>query len=125
MSADDASRIEALEAEVRRLHVMLACAPDFIARITLDGRFLYLNHVAPGFEMTDVVGTSILAYIPEAFHERANAAVKAAHETRSVQEYATLGPVSATATGHYLTRVSPVVENDQVTSLVMTATNVT
>ncbi len=125
MPAEEASRIEALEAEVRRLHVMLASAPDFIARITRDGKFLYLNHVAPGFEMTEVIGTSILAYIPEAFHERANAAIKAAYETRSVHQYATIGPVSATTTGHYLTRVSPMIENDEVTSLVMASTNVT
>ena len=125
MSEDEASRIERLEAEVRRLRAMLECAPDFIARITLDGRFLYVNHVAPGYDLAEIAGTSIFAYIPEAFHESARAAVKAASETRSVQQYATIGPLTATTTAHYLTRVSPVVENDTVTSLVMTATNVT
>jgi len=124
MSAEDASRIEVLEAEVRRLRVMLESAPDFIARITLDGKFVDLNHVAPGFTLAEVVGSPFDAYIPEAFHARAHAAVKAAHDTRSVQQFATIGPLSADTMGHFLTRVNPVIEGGEVTSYVMTATNV-
>ncbi len=125
MPEDQASRIEALEAETRRLEAMLASSADFIARVTLEGHFLYLNHVTPGHRMNEVVGSSIYNYIPSAFHERARVALRAAHETRSVQEYQTLAPVTADRMGHYLTRVSPVVENGEVTSLVMSATNIT
>jgi PAS domain S-box-containing protein len=125
MSEDHAGRIEALEAEKRRLELMLASSTDLIARITLDGRFLYLNHVAPGFELSHVIGASIYSFIPEAFHERARSALREALETRSVQEYATIGPVTAERSGYYLTRVSPVIEHGEVTSFVMTATNVT
>jgi PAS domain S-box-containing protein len=125
MPADDASRIEVLEAEVRRLRVMLESAPDFIARITRDGRFVDVNHVAPGFDVAQVVGASFEAFTPPAFRERARAAVKAAYETRTVQQFATIGPISAERMGHFLTRVNPVIEDGEVTSLVMTATNVT
>ncbi|HSU40033.1 MAG TPA: ATP-binding protein [Polyangiaceae bacterium] len=125
MPEDPASRIESLEAEKRRLQVMLASSADFIARITVDGRFLYVNHVAQGHEIASVIGTSVYDYIPAAFHERAQRAIKTAHETRSVQEYRTIGPVSTERNGHYLTRVSPVIESGEVTSLVMTATNIT
>ena len=125
MPADEASRVEALEAEVRRLKLMLECAPDFIARITLEGRFLYVNHLAPGFELADVLERNAYEFLPPAFHERARAAIQRAHSTRTVQQYATLGPVSADKEGHYLTRVSPVVENGEVTSLVVAATDVT
>ena len=118
-------RIRALEDEVRRLTVMLESAPDFITRITVDGNFLYLNRLAPGFEMKDVVGTSVDNYVPPEFRERARAAMRAASETGKVQEYGTLGQVSAEKIGHYLTRISPIVENDDVTSLVMIATDVT
>lgn len=119
------ARIAELEAEVRVLHAMLRSAPDLISRITVDGSFLYLNHVSPGFRMEDVIGTSVDGYIPEAFHERAHAAMRAARERRSVQQYATLGPRSADEIGHYLTRVGPIIENGEVTSLVMIATDVT
>ena len=121
----DDDRIRALQDEVRRLTLLLESAPDFITRITVDGDFLYLNRLAPGFEMKDVLGTSVDAYVPPEFRERARRAMRAARETGTVQEYATLGRVSADKVGHYLTRVSPVIENGDVTSLVMIATDVT
>lgn len=122
---DPRKRIAELEAEIRILRTMLESAPDFVTRITVDGKFLYLNRLAPGFRMEDVVGTSADAYVPEAHRERAHEAMRAATQTRTVQQYATVGRVSADRLGHYLTRVSPVIEDDQVTSLVMIATDVT
>jgi PAS domain S-box-containing protein len=118
-------RVAELEAEVGVLNTMLRSAPDFITRITVDGNFLYLNHLAPGFRMEDVIGTSADSYVPEAYRDRARAAMSAAAETRTVQQYPTMGQVSADRVGHYLTRVSPVVEQGEVTSLVMIATDVT
>jgi two-component system, cell cycle sensor histidine kinase and response regulator CckA len=122
-SKDD--RIRALEDEVRRLTLMLEGAPDFITRITVDGKFLYLNRLAPGFEMKDVLGTSIDAYVPPEFRDRAHEAIRAACETGQVQEYATVGHTGANKIGHYLTRVSPLMENGRATSLVMIAIDVT
>src|SRR5688500_15557945 len=98
------ARIAELEAEVRVLSTMLQSAPDFISRITVDGKFLYLNHLTRGLRTEDVIGTTVSAYIPRAFYERARAAMQAAKETRSVQQYATLGPRTADTVGHYVTR---------------------
>ena len=126
MAVDNSEeRIRALEAEVRRLHALLESAPDFITRMTVDGKFLYLNRLAPGFRMEDVLGTSVELYVPPEFRERAHAAMRAAQETRQVQQYATVGQISAERVGHYLTRVSPVIEDGEVTSLVLVATDVT
>ncbi|MEY4548527.1 MAG: hypothetical protein RL685_4722 [Pseudomonadota bacterium] len=94
MSEGQEERVRALEAEVRRLQVMLESAPDFITRITTDGNFLYLNRLAPGFQMEQVLGTSINAYLPPEARERASIAMTAARETRSVQQYATAGMVA-------------------------------
>src|SRR5689334_1520388 len=88
-------RIQALEAEVRGLKAMLENAPDFITHITNTGHFLYLNRLAPGFEMEQVLGTSVDAYMPPEFRERAHAAMRVARETRTVQQYGTAGLVSA------------------------------
>ena len=121
-SKDD--RIRELEDEVRRLTVMLENAPDFITRITLEGKLLYLNRLAPGYEMQDVVGTSIEGYVPPEFHQRARDAMRAARELGTVQQYATLGRVSSDKIGYYLTRISPIVQDGEVTSLVLIATDV-
>ena len=73
MAAEGAAReerIRALEAEVRRLQLMLESAPDFITRTTTEGTFLYVNRVAPGFRKEEILGTSVEAYVPAEFHER-------------------------------------------------------
>jgi PAS domain S-box-containing protein len=75
--------------------------------------------------MDQVLGTSVNAYLPPEARERAHTAMKAARETRSVQQYATAGMVAPDRLGHYLTRLSPVMEDGEVTSLVMIATDVT
>src|ERR1700710_1087017 len=122
-SKDD--QIRALEEEVRRLKLMLESAPDFITRLSVDGNFLYLNRVAAGFEMSDVLGTSVDNYVPPEFRERAWQAMARARETGTVQQYATLGRTGKDSVGHYLTRVSPVLEDGEGTSMVMIATDVT
>lgn len=122
-SKDD--RIRALEEEVRRLSMMLESAPDFISRITVDGKFLYINRVAPGFDRNAVVGTSIDDYVPAEHRARAWQAIARASETGVVQQYDNVGRVSIDRLGHYLTRVSPVLEGGEVTSMVMIATDVT
>jgi two-component system, cell cycle sensor histidine kinase and response regulator CckA len=126
MSDDEtARRIRELEDEVRRLTVMLESAPDFLSRVSLDGKFLYINRFWPGFEASRVLGTPFTDYIPAEYHARALEAIRVARETGQTQQYATLGPLSRDQLGHFLTRVSPVLEDGVVTSLVMIATDVT
>ncbi len=122
--SNDDERIRALQDEVRRLELMLESAPDFITRVSLDGRFLYVNRLAPGYQMSDVLGTSVDDFVPPQFRERALHARAKALETAAVQQYATLGSTGVDSVGHYLTRISPVLENGEVTSLVLTATDV-
>lgn len=119
------ARIAELEAEVRVLNTMLESAPDLITRASTDGKFLYLNHVTPGFRMEDVVGSPAVSYLPEAYREIARTAMNRTKDTRSVQQFAVVAPINANQMGHYLTRVSPIIENGEVTSLVMIATDVT
>lgn len=121
----DDDRIRALEGEVRRLTLMLESAPEFITRVTVDGKFLYVNRLAPGYEMKDVLGSSIDAFVPPQYRERAHQAIRKACETGKTQEYPTMGATSHDEVGHYLTRVSPVFENGRVTSLVLIALDVT
>ena len=121
-SKDD--RIRALEDEARRLRAMLESAPDFITRISATGEFLYLNRLAPGFQMSDVIGTSVNDYVPPEYRAIAREAIERACETGTVQQYANLGRTGVDSVGHYLTRISPVIENGVVTSLVMIATDV-
>ena len=118
-------RISALEAQVARLQTMLSSAPSFISRMTVDGIFLYMNRVAPGLRMEEVLGTSYELYVPAEYRERAREAIERACESRTTQQYTTVGVVASGRMGNYLVRVSPVLEKGQVSSLVMVATDVT
>ena len=122
-SQDD--RIRALEDEVKRLSVMLESAPDFITRLTVEGKLLYLNRLAPGYEMGAVLGTAMEDYIPPEYREQARLAIARARATGTVQQYANLGRNGVNTMGHYLTRISPVLEDGEVKSLVLIATDVT
>ncbi|HVZ34495.1 MAG TPA: ATP-binding protein, partial [Polyangiaceae bacterium] len=121
----DGSRVRELEAEVSRLHRMLANAPDFIGRMTVDGRFSYLNRLAPGFVMEDVLGSSFEQYVPPEYRDIARRALEQVAITRSTQQYAIAGMVAPGQLGRYLTRLNPEIEDGEVTSVVMVATDVT
>jgi two-component system, cell cycle sensor histidine kinase and response regulator CckA len=117
-------RIRSLEAETKRLSQMLRCSPDFISLVTPDGRFLYVNRLSADTRLQDVIGTPMLSFLRPQFQERTREAMRLAVETKSVQQYTTAGQLTTDRTAHFLTRVSPVVENDEVTSLIMIATEI-
>ncbi len=118
-------KIRELQDEIRRLTAMLESAPDFISRLSVDGKFLYVNHLTAGFERSQVLGAPAESFLPPEYHARIREALRAAVETGRTQEYATLGPLTSEQLGHYLTRVSPIIDSGVVTSLVMIATDVT
>ena len=103
---------------------MLESAPDFITQLTVDGKFLFLNRLAPGYQMSEVLGTTFEGYVPAEYRQRAWEAIARARETGTLQQYSNLGRTGVDTVGHYLTRVSPVLEQGRVTSLVMIATDV-
>ncbi|MBK8942490.1 MAG: response regulator [Polyangiaceae bacterium] len=126
LSMKDAPRPGAeLEAEIARLAAMVASASSLIMRVTLDGRILYINRVAPGYRAEDVVGTHIDGYLqPDVVHVHKSAREQVAR-TRETQTFSMVGPVSTDKLGHYVTQISPILEDGAVTSLVVVATDVT
>lgn len=123
--SEDATRIAELEAEVARLGRMLEGAPNFITWVSTQGKLLYVNRLAPGFSLDDVVGQEVFTFLPAAFHERLRKALRDAVETGELQELVTYGAASADHMGHYLTRISPLVEDGEVTSAILVATDIT
>ena len=122
---DDGERVRQLEEEVGHLRTMLASAPNFVMRISLDGRVLYSNRLAPGFDIADVLGAPIDGFIPTAHRDRVHAALERAVATGKVQAFETMGATGPDSMGHYLCSLSPVSEGGEVTSLVLVSTDVT
>ena len=104
---------------------MLEHAPDFIARVKVDGTVLYANRAAPDFVSGQSGHDSIERWVPAEYQPRLYRALRDAGQSGETQEYAALGPIRGDKLGHFLTRVSPLVEDGKVTSLLLIGTNVT
>ena len=125
-------RIATLEEEARAsrssealLRSVLDNAPDFIARITLDGTFLFVNRIVPGLDVEDVTGMSVFDFtVPEA-HATIRACLARVVATGQSDDYETLGMAAHGRLAHYFTRVGPIKEGDRVVSLTLIATDMT
>jgi len=116
-------------ADIRKAWEVLASilhhAPDFLAHISVDGRFLFLNRYIPGLEPAEVMRRTIYDFTEPAYHERMRAAIARVVETRSQQAYETVGVGPDQQPANYFTRVAPVLENGVVSTVVLISTDVT
>ena len=53
----------ALRESEEKWRSLVSATPDYIALHDPDGRYLYLNHYAKGYQEKDVIGTSLYRYI--------------------------------------------------------------
>jgi PAS domain S-box-containing protein len=104
---------------------ILEHAPNFIARVTLEGTLLFLNRVPPGLTVEALLGRSVLDFVdPEAhalvrrtFDEVARTGEPGAYECKAS------GPHGSMA--DYDTTVSPIKEGGRVVGLTLLARDVT
>ncbi len=118
------SELDAARGSERLLQSLLDHLPDFVAHITLDGHFLFLNRFAPGFEAKDLAQKRFYDFLDPASHEAIHAAIARVVETGKVYDYESLGAGPNGASTPYYTRVAPVLANGAVESLVLLATDV-
>jgi two-component system, cell cycle sensor histidine kinase and response regulator CckA len=104
---------------------ILRQVPDFLTHISTDGRFLFLNRIIPGLDEAAVMSRTIYDFTDAAYHDVIRAKIARAVETRSQQEYETLGVGPNQQPAHYFTRVAPVIEDDVVSTVILISTDVT
>jgi two-component system, cell cycle sensor histidine kinase and response regulator CckA len=107
------------------LRSVLENAPDFIARVTTEGKLLFINRVAPGLTLEGSVGRSALEFIAPESHDEVLRTL--AHVARTGEpgtyECKATGPHGSTSDYH--TTVSPIKEGDRVVALTLIARDVT
>jgi two-component system, cell cycle sensor histidine kinase and response regulator CckA len=103
---------------------LLQAIPAFFARITVDGQFLYLNRLAEGFTEDQVRGRSIFDFLHPRDHAAARACVEKVVATRAQHGYPSIGFGAHGDEVAYYTLISPIIEDDRVTSLALLATDV-
>lgn len=115
---DPASEGDVLESVLRH-------APAFLAHITRDGRFLFLNRFATGLGPNDLEGRTLYDFVAPEDHPKIRDAISRTLATRVAQEYETTGVGPDRKPAHYLARIAPVITAGEVQSLVVIATDVT
>jgi len=107
------------------LRSVLESAPDFIARVDLDGRFLFVNRLVPGATMEDTIGRPVFDYIPREAHERVRSALEQVVRTGRPACYDAPAINADGTLSEYRTRVGPIRDGGRVVGLTLIATDVT
>jgi PAS domain S-box-containing protein len=126
-----AARIVALEAEVAALRTsratfeaLVVSVPDFVTRVSPDGTFEYVNHLAPGLTHDRVIGHSIFEFTEPENHGRMRAALNQVLATGEPASYETTGDGSRGPATPYLCRLGPIIEHGRVVAMTLVATDV-
>ena len=116
------ARTAAAEANWRAL---LTNAPDFVLIINPDGSIRYINRIAPGYEISEVLGSNAYEYVFPEYQESMrgyNDEILATGEVRHL-EVPTKDPEGKTV--WYSVRVGPFREDGEITAVTCIATDIT
>ncbi|MCC6903924.1 MAG: PAS domain-containing protein [Polyangiaceae bacterium] len=124
-----AAELEALISTARVSEVLLRSildtVPDFVIKLSPDGIIHFVNRVAPGLAVTQVIGASIYDFILPGYQETARRSIERVMQTGAPDSYETVGLGAHGKPARYLTRLAPLKRGDEIESLVMIATDVT
>jgi PAS domain S-box-containing protein len=125
-------RVDGLERETHAarstealLRSVLENAPDFIARVTVDGRLLFINRVAPGLTVERSLGRSVLDFVAPESRELVLRTLDHVARTGEPGTYECKGIGPHGSVSDYGTTVSPIKEGDRVVALTLIARDVT
>lgn len=129
-----ASRVPAMQAvaddleptlvQQQALLSMLRHALDFFVHITPDGRFLFVNKFVVGLGPADLENRTIYDFLDPSTHDVARSTIERVVATGQQQSYESMGAGPNNEVAYYVTRVTPVVTDERVTSVVLIATDV-
>jgi two-component system, cell cycle sensor histidine kinase and response regulator CckA len=120
-------RIAELEAEVQgmaSLRTILENAPAYVAHLTPEGDYLYLNKFAPGFSQADITGNSSFEFTDPKDHGALRACLETVRRTKAPSSFSIVGPGAHGSPTRYFQMFAPVLEGGEVASLVVVASEV-
>ncbi|MBF0380129.1 MAG: PAS domain S-box protein [Magnetococcales bacterium] len=106
----------------KRLATMLECSSDYIFEFDLQGILTYVSRPAPGYAISDMVGTSLTRWMEAKDHQNFNEAFAQAVSTCKPTSYNATGSVTGR---YYNTQIKPVLDNGTVDYLVLVARDIT
>ncbi len=115
---------DATDAETR-LQTILETALDYITVMDLDGKFLYLNRVADGRTMSEIIGASAYDFIPPEYHDVYRGAVNRVVATKQPYQYELKTIGSDGSPLWLLNRLAPYIVDGKVTSVTACSIDIT
>lgn len=115
---------KALHKSEQKLASINENSPDLVTTINRDLNVTYINKVLAGFSYQDVIGSSVLNYVPETEHEKyknhLSEAFKGKKQEFEIEAYGENGRLA-----HYTVRASSFSGTSRVETLLITSTDIT
>jgi PAS domain S-box-containing protein len=100
-------------------------APDFIMNVDREGKVRFINRVAPGFNLDDVIGMRLGADVPPEQQDRIQRALESCINRGEGTEYEVSAPRSDGSLRWYSCVLGPVRRNGEITGAVVIARDIT
>ncbi|MCC7382951.1 MAG: PAS domain S-box protein [Deltaproteobacteria bacterium] len=107
------------------LLAVLESTPDFFILLTPDERILYTNHLVAGMDPRRLESARASDFMPRASANVASAAIRDAVRTRRTQIFRASGEGAHGSLAQYETRITPIVDGDEVIALLLVASDIT
>ncbi len=121
----------ALHESEGRLRTVMNNVPDTILQVDRDGTITFINRPIPGLSREQIIGTSVLTWVPQEQHSVVRHALKIVFTSGQRQEYEIMGPGPGPGPGpdgtvrEYIVRVMPVMIEGRIDSAIYVATDIT
>ncbi|HTM45723.1 MAG TPA: ATP-binding protein [Polyangiaceae bacterium] len=99
--------------------------PGFVTLVDREHRFVWVNRVAPGLALSDVVGKHVEDFVAPSSVVPTRAAIDAAFKSAASSQYETEGYSDGQNLARYLVRAVPVSAGGRVENVLMITTDVT
>ncbi len=116
---------KALRESEKRYRAVVEQSPDNIAVIDRDYHLLYVNNVGDGKTLADYVGKKVTDTVPPHASAQIAEHIDRAFETGKLQHYEVPGRLQDGSYGWYADRVVPMRDGDDITAVMLIATDIT
>lgn len=115
---------EKLAESENRLASINKNSPDLITTVDRDLKVSYINRVGQSYQMSDVIGSDVMLYVPDEFKEQYLKYVTYAFNGKN-QHFEMEGYGTNLESAWYSVRISPMEKNKSITSLLIISTDIT
>ena len=116
---------ERLRESEEKFRSLVESASDYICTFDEQGRFLFLNRAAPGFDAAKMIGTTVYEYSDREHHETIRRSIAEVFRTGQPGGYEIRGMGVDGAPTWYRCAVAPLMEDGRVRAVMVTSNDIT